>query len=81
MNPTNPPAQNLTVNAITTMLRVMRNQPMTVSDTLVAFWAMAQPDKKAAAMQKAATIFPAIRNPDLTCSFTGRLSRLTTLIL
>ena len=28
--PTNPAAQNLTVTAITTMLRVMSNQPITV---------------------------------------------------
>jgi len=54
---------------------------MTISDELAACWTSAQPDKKAAAMQKAATSLPAMRNPDLTCSFIGRLSRLTSLIL
>jgi len=46
MNPTNPAAQNLTVNAITTMLRVMSRQPMTISEELAASWTNAQPDKK-----------------------------------
>jgi hypothetical protein len=50
---------------------------MTISEELAASWTNAQPDKKAAAMQKAATSLPAIRNPDLTCSFTGRLLSLT----
>lgn len=54
---------------------------MTISDELAASWTSAQPDKNAAAMQKAATSLPAIRNPDLTYSFTGRLSRRTSLIL
>jgi hypothetical protein len=51
MNPTNPAAHNLAVNAITKMLRVMSSQPMTISDELAASWTSAQPDKKAAAIQ------------------------------
>jgi hypothetical protein len=64
MNPTNPAAQNLTVDAITTMPKVMSSQPTTISDELAASWTSAQPEKKAAATQKAATSLPAIRNPE-----------------
>jgi len=53
MNPTDPAAQNLTVIAITKMLRVMSSQPMTISDELAASWTRAQPHKKTAAMQNA----------------------------
>ena len=81
MNPTNPAAQNLTVLAITTMLRTMRSQPIAVWDELAASCTSVQPDRKTAAMQKAATSLPAIRKPDLTCSATGRLSRLTHVIV
>src|SRR5215467_3337134 len=59
------------------MLRVMSKHPMTISVERVASRMSPQPDKNAAAMQNPVTSLPAIKSPDLTCSFTERLSRLT----